>query len=70
MFQAYYSGVGSVDSYIPRGTLPIRDPTAEESNDFLVKNGEEFYEALERSRWSQVVCDANITIDDLIHSLS
>uniref|UniRef100_A0A0R3RGR0 tRNA selenocysteine-associated protein 1 n=1 Tax=Elaeophora elaphi TaxID=1147741 RepID=A0A0R3RGR0_9BILA len=69
--EQYYSCVigGAVVSYEMCGVEPIEDESAEESNEYILQNGEEFYEALEQSRWSKVVFDANMCEDDLLKVL-
>lgn len=51
------------------GIEPVEDESAEQSNEYLLQNGEEFYEALEQSRWSKVVFDANMCESDLLKVL-
>lgn len=43
---------GAIVSYETGGTEPVGDQTAEESNDILLENSEEFYQVLEESRWN------------------
>lgn len=52
------------------GVESVEDETVEQSNEYLLENGEEFYEALEQSRWSKVVFDASMNEDDLLQALS
>ncbi|VDN04647.1 unnamed protein product [Thelazia callipaeda] len=67
----YYPCVvgGAIVSYEMYGTEPIEDESAEASNEYLLQNGEEFYEALEQSRWSKVVFDSNVIEGDLLKVL-
>ncbi|VDK77666.1 unnamed protein product [Litomosoides sigmodontis] len=69
--EQYYSCVigGAVASYEVTGIEPVEDESAEQSNEYLLRNGEEFYEALEQSRWSKVVFDANMCESDLLKVL-
>ncbi|KAM3727291.1 tRNA selenocysteine 1-associated protein [Dirofilaria immitis] len=69
--EQYYSCVvgGAIVSYEACGVEPVEDVSAEQSNEYVLQNGEEFYEALEQSRWSKVVFDANMCEDDLLKVL-
>nr|CRZ22728.1 Bm8750 [Brugia malayi] len=69
--EQYYSCVvgGAIVSYEMCGIESVEDESAEQSNEYLLQNGEEFYEALEQSRWSKVVFDANMCEDDLLKVL-
>uniref|UniRef100_A0A1I7VJU8 tRNA selenocysteine 1-associated protein 1 n=1 Tax=Loa loa TaxID=7209 RepID=A0A1I7VJU8_LOALO len=69
--EQYYSCVvgGAIVSYEMCGVEPVEDESAEQSNEYVLENGEEFYEALEQSRWSKVVFDANMCEDDLLKAL-
>lgn len=50
---------GAIVAYDSYGVAPVGDISAEESNERLLANGEELFRALEESRWSKVVLDAN-----------
>uniref|UniRef100_A0A0N5AWA4 tRNA selenocysteine 1-associated protein 1 n=1 Tax=Syphacia muris TaxID=451379 RepID=A0A0N5AWA4_9BILA len=50
---------GAITAYESYGVAPVGDITASESNEQLLENGEELYNALEECRWSKVVLDAN-----------
>ncbi|VDK64570.1 unnamed protein product [Onchocerca ochengi] len=69
--EQYYSCVvgGAIVSYEMCGIEPVEDESVEKSNEYVLANGEEFYEALEQSRWSKVVFDANMCEDDLLKVL-
>ncbi|VDM38473.1 unnamed protein product [Toxocara canis] len=68
----YYPVVegGSIVSLDEGGVEPIVDEAAETYNDRLLASGEEFYEALENSRWSKVICDLDTTENRLLRTLS
>uniref|UniRef100_F1LBW7 tRNA selenocysteine 1-associated protein 1 n=1 Tax=Ascaris suum TaxID=6253 RepID=F1LBW7_ASCSU len=68
----YYPVVegGAIVALEEGGVEPVDDETAEASNDRLLANGEEFYEALERNRWSKVICDIDMTENRLLRTLS
>uniref|UniRef100_A0A183D8V0 Mlh1_C domain-containing protein n=1 Tax=Gongylonema pulchrum TaxID=637853 RepID=A0A183D8V0_9BILA len=61
---------GAVVSCEANGVEPVSDETADENNEKVLDNSEEFYEALEQSRWSKVVFSADMHENDLLKALS